>query len=137
MYMKLLERFIRFMQGRYGVDQLTKVLFFAAFLLWIVGRLLMYKFLYPGNALCIFALIVMTLAYSRAFSKNINARARENQTFLAFCDKIKNIFSRNKKKSDFKIFKCSNCKQKIRIPRGKGKIAITCPKCKKEFIRRT
>lgn len=125
------------MQGRYGVDKLTKALFFAAFIIWIVGRIVMYKFLYPGNGICILALIVMTLAYSRVFSKNIYARSNENLRFVAFCEKIKKIFSRSKVKNDFKIFKCPDCKQKIRIPKGKGKIAITCPSCKNEFIRKS
>jgi ribosomal protein L37AE/L43A len=75
------------------------------------------------------------------FSKKIYKRSEENQKYLQLEWKVKNAF--NKKKNEFKqlkthhIYKCPTCKQKIRVPRGRGKIAIRCRKCGTEFIKKS
>ena len=135
------EKLARFMQGRYGNDQLNNFLmkaFLVEFLLYFLLRgvstglsAVMY---YLGFATIIYV-------YYRLFSRNIYKRASENQAFL---NKTANIRSKiNSQKSIMKqrkthrIYKCPTCKQKVRVPKGKGKISIHCPKCDTYFIKRS
>ena len=87
------------------------------------------------------AVAVMIYAYFRMFSKNIAKRSAENQWYLQKELKVKGFFQKKKRKlqsrKQYHIYKCPNCKQKIRVPRGRGKIAITCRKCGNEFIRKS
>lgn len=135
------EKLARFMQGRYGNDQLNNFLmkaflieFLLYFLLRGVSRGLSTVMYYLGFATIIYV-------YYRLFSRNIYKRASENQAFL---NKTANIRSKiNSQKSIMKqrkthrIYKCPTCKQKVRVPKGKGKISIHCPKCDTYFIKRS
>lgn len=135
------EKLARFMQGRYGNDQLNNFLmkaflveFLLYFLLRAVSRGLSAVMYYLGFATIIYV-------YYRLFSRNIYKRASENQAFL---NKTANIRSKiNSQKSIMKqrkthrIYKCPTCKQKVRVPKGKGKISIHCPKCDTYFIKRS
>ncbi len=126
----------RFFQGRYGAygtDKLTK------FMLAIAVILLVLSFATPLGFLYYLAFVLLFYCYFRMFSKNIPARYKENEAFVKVIDRMVNFFrgigcnfSQRKK---YHIYKCPNCKQKIRIPRGKGKIVVKCPKCQNEFIR--
>ena len=126
----------RFFQGRYGAygtDKLTR------FLLVLAGVLLILSFLTPLGILYYFALALLFYCYFRMFSKNIPARYKENEAFVKILDRIVNFFRgigcNFSQRKAYHIYKCPNCKQKIRIPKGKGKIAVKCPKCGEEFIR--
>ncbi|MGM9530672.1 hypothetical protein [Intestinibacter sp.] len=135
------EKLARFMQGRYGNDQLNNFLmkaFLVEFLLYFllrgVSRGLSTVMYYLGFATIIYV-------YYRLFSRNIYKRASENQAFL---NKTANIRSKiNSQKSmmqqrkTHRIYKCPTCKQKVRVPKGKGKISIHCPKCDTYFIKRS
>ncbi|MDY2734684.1 hypothetical protein [Intestinibacter sp.] len=135
------EKLARFMQGRYGNDQLNNFLmkaFLVEFLLYFllrgVSKGLSAVMYYLGFATIIYV-------YYRLFSRNIYKRASENQAFL---NKTANIRSKiNSQKSIMKqrkthrIYKCPTCKQKVRVPKGKGKISIHCPKCDTYFIKRS
>ncbi|MGM9535618.1 MAG: hypothetical protein ACI3VR_10205 [Intestinibacter sp.] len=135
------EKLARFMQGRYGNDQLNNFLmkaFLVEFLLYFllrgVSRGLSTAMYYLGFATIIYV-------YYRLFSRNIYKRASENQAFL---NKTANIRSKiNSQKSmmqqrkTHRIYKCPTCKQKVRVPKGKGKISIHCPKCDTYFIKRS
>lgn len=128
------EKFVRFMQGRYGNDQLNRFLMFVAMVLLIISVF--------GVDICYFlAVAVMVYAYYRMFSKQIYKRSSENQKYLQYEWKVKSILQ--KKKSQLQqsrthhIYKCPNCRQKIRVPRGRGRIAITCRKCGHEFIKKS
>lgn len=83
------------------------------------------------------ALIIYT--YFRIFSRNTYKRAAENQAYLSKTYKLRNWFAKQKnmmkQRKTHHIYKCPTCKQKIRIPRGKGKIEIRCPKCYTTFIK--
>ena len=61
--------------------------------------------------------------------------------FLKYKNQVVLFFNKEKRmmqdRVKFHIYTCPSCGQKIRIPRGKGKIAITCPKCKNEFIKKS
>jgi predicted membrane protein len=129
------EKFRQFMVGRYGMDQLGQ------FLLWI-GVIIMLLSTFLANAiLSAVSFILLILCYIRMFSKDTGRRYGENQKYLVHKEKFlgffKNFKSRREKNKNYHIYSCPTCKQKIRIPKGKGKICITCPKCHAEFIRKS
>ena len=134
-YMKLRDRFIIFMHGRYGPDKFSKFLIIAGLIFVILSRITTWYFLY------ILAFLMLIYSYIRVFSKNINKRYEQNQKYLYYESKVKKLFSgvkyNFKKRKTHRIFMCPSCKQKIRVPRGKGKIEITCPKCHTTFIRKS
>lgn len=129
------ERFIRFMYGRYGIDSLGKCtialglfsILLSTFVNWRILPLLSWAFI--------------IIAYVRMFSKNINKRAAENQWYLKNTYKLRSILAKQKnllvQRKTHHIYTCPSCRQKIRIPRGKGKIEIRCPKCSTTFIKRS
>ncbi len=129
------DQFIRFMTGRYGADKLGRFLTAAAFVLFVAG-------LFIRNPLVDFiAAAVLLISYYRMFSKNIRKRFEENQKFERFCFKITETFRRWRFRFQqgmkFHIYKCPGCGQKIRVPRGKGKIKIHCPRCNTDFIKKS
>ena len=79
--------------------------------------------------------------YFRMFSRNISRRSAENQKYMKihykFMSKFNKIRARIKDSKTHRIFKCPSCGQKIRVPKGKGRISIKCPKCRIEFIKKT
>lgn len=129
------QKVMQFMQGRYGVDQLSNFLISAAVILALIGIFVRVP------ALNIICWILIIIGYVRIFSKNINKRYAENQKFLDKTFGIRNAFAKMKyrmkygKQSSepYYIYKCKKCGQRIRIPKGKGKIMVTCPKCKYQF----
>lgn len=126
--------FRRLMMGRYGVDQLTWVLLALSLLLSLCGSI------FRSNVLGILCWAVLVVCYLRIFSRNIYARQQENQKLLQFWWKLKNGRSEcpsREQRKNFRVFSCPTCKQKLRVPRGKGKISISCPKCGRSFIKKT
>ena len=129
------EKMAVIMQGRYGMDQLGKVLSYGTIIILLLSTMLQVYLLY------IVGMIVLVLGYFRIFSRNIGKRYEENQKFLNWryiivCKKNK-IMARIKDRKTNSIFNCPNCQQKIRVPKGKGKICIKCPKCRIEFVKKT
>ncbi len=137
--MKLRDRFARFMYGRYGMDQLGRVESFAMLFVLIIS--IFFQRTVVGPILYLLALVLLVHMYFRMFSKNIAKRQRENQKLLNFRYSIS--VKRNKRKIHreqkkiYRFFKCPMCKQKVRVPKGRGKICITCPKCREEFVRKS
>lgn len=133
------DKFTNFMYGRYGVDQLSRFMLIVTFVLCILSLFIRI----PLLSTLILLLIILT--YYRMFSKNIYKRAAENEKYLRFIGKFKKnagtgtyTNSQNtQQKKYYKYFKCPGCSQKIRIPKGHGKIEIRCPKCNTKFIRRS
>lgn len=130
----------RFMYGRYGNDQLSTFLF--VFYIILVVFQMIFRNSAAGRILMLLSYVVVLAYFFRCFSKNIYKRQRENQKFLQLWNPVKNYFKYLKRKwqernSTKKLFRCPQCRQTIRVPRGKGKIAITCPKCRHEFVKRT
>lgn len=74
-------------------------------------------------------------------SRNINKRYAENQVFLKYWNKVKGVFTQGKvwaaNKKVYKYFKCPSCKVKVRVPKGKGMLEITCPKCGRTFRKKS
>ena len=129
------DRLNRFMYGRYGQDEMSRFLLVAALILLILDML----FRVPGFGVIV--LLILAYNYFRMFSRNISARYAENQKYLQMKERVLG-FLRGKKgrAEDLKqnhIYKCPKCSQKIRIPRGKGMIEITCPKCRTKFRKRS
>lgn len=137
------QKFMRFMQGRYGADEFSRFLSISVIVLWLLSVFINI----PARNSIIFATIssVITtivwiciiLMIYRMFSKNIQKRYQENQKFLLYKRRFLQYVNRAKTDKYHRIFSCPNCKQKIRVPKNKGKIAIRCPKCGIEFIKRT
>ena len=126
------ERMQRFMAGRYGNDQLNQFIFIVAIISMVLEIITRQSLFYT------LTLVLLILAYVRVFSRNINKRYEENMKFLQKKDAILNKFRKQKyyaaQRRNFHIYTCPQCKQKIRIPKGKGKISIPCPKCRTSFI---
>lgn len=123
------------MIGRYGVDSLSK------FMLGTAVVLLVFAMGFRNNFLNTLACLLVLLCYLRMFSRNYQKRAEENQKFLELKGKAATFLKREKEyfeqRKTHHIYKCPSCKQKIRVPKGKGKICITCPKCHTEFIKKS
>ena len=129
------ERMQRFMAGRYGNDQLNQFIFIVAIISMVLEIITRQSLFYT------LTLVLLILAYVRVFSRNINKRYEENMKFLQKKDAILNKFRKQKyyaaQRRNFHIYTCPQCKQKIRIPKGKGKISIRCPKCRTSFIKKS
>lgn len=123
------------MQGRYGQDDFSRFLLGAMLACVVLNILLHSRFL---SAL---AGILLLYTYFRLFSKNHAARYAENQRYLNATAKLRYWFDQQKKLKEERkyhhIYVCPKCRQKIRIPKGKGKIMVRCPKCLHEFQRRS
>ena len=133
------EKFLRFMQGRYGADTLSKVLLGAGLIVVLLSAFLTRNAV--GMVFYLLGWVLIIYCYFRIFSRNVSKRYAENQAFLAKTYKIRMFFQRQKsiwkQRKVYHIYKCPGCKQKIRIPRGKGKIEIRCQKCGTTFIKKS
>lgn len=138
MFQRMRERFAQFMVGRYGMDH------FGRFLVYFSLALMIISLFFPKSVVYWLALAVLGYSYFRMFSRNTNSRYRENLKYLEYKNRVvafwrSRNFGRCRTKQDptKKIFKCPGCRQKVRVPRGKGAILITCPRCKTQFQKRT
>ena len=130
----ILQKLREFMYGRYGTDQLSLALIgggFAFYILYVFTR---------SRLLNLVSLILYGIAAFRTLSKNHTKRRIENQKFMNLWYKLKNkwvgIRADFEERKTYKHFKCPACGQKIRIPRGRGKVEIRCPKCSHKFIKK-
>ena len=134
---KLREKLAKFMYGRYGSDKLN--MFLLVILLVCAGINLFLRNGYFSMLLSSWELLLIILIYYRMFSRNISKRYAENQKYLAMENRVRRFFGKNKyiqqQRKEFHIYTCPQCKQKIRIPKGKGKVSIRCPKCGREFVK--
>lgn len=127
------EKFIRFMAGRYGIDS------FGKFTL-VIGLIALILAGWSDNIVfSALAWVCIIYAYFRMFSRNVYKRAAENQTYLNKTARMRGWFTQQKnmwsQRKTYHIYKCPTCRQKIRIPKGKGKIEVRCPKCNTTFIK--
>ncbi|MDY3920430.1 MAG: hypothetical protein SOZ59_15795 [Candidatus Limivivens sp.] len=129
------EKFQRFMAGRYGVDELSR------FLLWVTAILCVVSLFVHSGILSGLVFLAILILYFRMFSKNYAKRSQENQVYLKYQNRFTGFFRKQKnlfeQRKIYHIYSCPNCRQKIRIPKGKGKICVTCPKCRTEFIKKS
>lgn len=129
------EKFMRFMYGRYGLDTLGKYTIGAALAAMVLSNI------FDNYMLALLSWAFLILAYFRMFSKNVYKRSAENQTFLTKTQRLRGWFTTQKnllaQRKTHHIYRCPGCKQKIRVPRGKGRIEIRCPKCSTTFIKKS
>lgn len=121
--------------GRYGGDALNSTLIVGAFVFLVAAQR-------SGiELLLIPAYAAVVIAGIRMFSRNIFKRQSENAAFLRMLGRVggffKNKFNELKQRRTHKFYKCPKCRAKLRLPRGKGKIVITCPKCRNAFDAKT
>lgn len=117
----------RFMMGRYGTDKLNMVILGAGLIACLVS---MFIHFVPVNlALTAISYVLMGWAIFRTLSRNTYKRYQENRKYLMLLQRVKD--------REHCYFDCPRCRQQVRVPRGKGKIAISCPKCREKFIKKT
>ncbi len=117
------------------MDQLSRCLSYVVLVLIIL------TFFLRSNVIYTVALLGIVYIYFRMFSRNISRRSAENQKYMKihykFMSRFNKVRARIKDSKTHRIFKCPSCGQKIRVPKGKGRISIKCPKCRIEFIKKT
>ena len=146
--MNFMEKLRQFMQGRYGDDSLNKALrWFAAVSLVIsvivriaAGRSAGGKLI--GILFLLVALGAIGLEIYRMLSRDRSARNAENRWYATklrapIVRKWNEMKKRREQSATHKFFKCPKCRQTVRVPKGKGKIRITCPKCGEVFERKS
>lgn len=142
-------KFYQLMQGRYGIDSFGRFLLIAAMVVILLSNFhFLHKFYFLG-------LLLLIYAYFRIMSRNIFKRQRENEKYMALRQK----FTRNRNHGTmsnwnrgpngaggpdmansslaYSFYRCQNCGQTVRVPKGKGTLKITCPNCGNSFIQRT
>ena len=123
------------MAGRYGPDQLYIALFVVAVILGIVASMI------DVYAIMILSYGILAFAVFRFFSRNIVKRRAENDIFIRYWASVwlryRQFKERMRSRKTHKFFKCPNCKNILRVPRGKGRIQITCPKCGQRFEKKS
>ncbi len=147
--------FANLMRGRYGMDQLNRTLSIAALILIVIN------FFFHKGIINWIAVVLLIYIYCRMFSRNINVRAAENQRYLRFSESVRSKFGRKsqyrnnaygnyggangygagrgakfRRDKTHKIMKCPGCGGKLRVPKGVGKINITCPHCSTKFTKK-
>ncbi len=134
MFTRLKMAFIRFMQGRNGVDNLGYHAIWTALILSILDMFLRTGLLgFVSNVLYIYGIF-------RMLSRNVGKRQEENRRYVQFFEKTKKevqqFFLRLKGMKTYKYFRCPGCKNRLRLKRGSGEKHITCPVCRHQFDQR-
>lgn len=129
------DKIARFMYGRNGVDHYSRFLIYAALICVLLDVLI------GGSIFYGIGIVLMVYSYFRVFSKNLNKRRAENAKYFQYRSKLTSGFrdwrERRKQSKDYVFFRCPSCKAMLRVPRGKGKIRVTCRKCGNTFERKT
>lgn len=132
-------RLIRFIEGRYGVDKLHYFLFIVSLVLLFIGSFAVNTFIKAFFLLI--ALAITVIALLRIFSRNKYKRSLENLMYIKLRDKVSGFVKTRikmfRERKTHRFFKCPNCKVTLRVPKGKGSIRITCPKCRESFTEKT
>lgn len=135
MLQRLAAKMQQFMVGRYGNDEFTLFLLIVSLIFSFLGNFRPIRFMYfMGLALIVFALF-------RSLSKNYEARRKELNWYLRWSEKpkaeLKLLGNRFRDRKTHCYFKCKDCKTVLRVPKNRGKIEITCPKCRAKVIKKT
>lgn len=129
------EKFRQFMIGRYGTDGLNQFLSFASIAMLLIA-------LISGVGLFTwFGVILLVLCYYRSLSRNISKRTEENYRYCTLKDqagrKLNGLKSQWANRKIYHYYRCPQCRQKLRVPRGRGRIQISCPRCGTQFIKKS
>ncbi len=132
---KLLVKYGQFMSGRYGNDELNIALVIISVILMILSNINKLWFLY------FVSLVPLGVSLWRSLSRNTNARFEEKLIFQKIISKPKSKFmllsNKIRDRKTHRYFTCPQCKATLRLPKGRGKINITCPKCGNQMIKKT
>ena len=125
------------MAGRYGTDRLNQFMLIVLLVCAVIN--LFIRNGYVSILLTSWEVLLIVFIYIRMFSRKLTKRYAENQKYLAVENKVRHFFGQKKyiqqQRKDYHIYSCPSCKQKIRIPKGKGKVSVRCPKCGTEFVK--
>lgn len=128
-------KFQRFMQGRYGVDEISYLSIGLSLIISILSnfdKLWFLRFV---------SWIPLILSLIRTLSRNITARIAEREKYLTLVEPIKSFIklqiNKYRDRKTHRYFRCNNCKATLRVPKGRGKISITCPKCGNKITKKT
>lgn len=124
MFQRMGDSLRRFMMGRNGMDALNWALWVIAILMEVIGGIA------EIEALSMISMVPLYFMLFRIFSRNLEKRQRENQALTQW-------LARMKGRKTHCYFRCPGCKTQVRVPKGKGKIKITCPACRNTFIKKT
>ena len=128
------EKLARFMMGRYGNDYLNNVLIWSSLILLVLNIFI------NNSILSLIAYVLWGYSIFRMFSRKIYLRSNENIWFMAKTKKLRHQISAIRKGMNDKMhryFVCPGCGQIVRVPKGRGKIEITCPSCHRHFDRKS
>ncbi|MDE1547672.1 hypothetical protein [Jeotgalibaca caeni] len=139
---KFIQWFQNIMQKANRVDDFSQFLVKAGALVGVVGML------FNSDLILWIGFGLILWMYIRTFSKDKQKFAYQNQKFLQYKRHILNKFHAQDQKVQkrrtayeqrkaHRFYKCPNCKQKVRVPKGHGKISITCPTCKTKFVKKS
>ncbi len=124
----------RFMSGRYGYDRFNRFLSITSLVLFVLGLLFSPLLYWLG-------ILALGYCYFRLLSRNIHKRYQENAKYMALESKVTGWFAtrrtRFRQRKQYRYFSCPHCRQQLRVPRGKGRISITCPKCGTQFVKKS
>lgn len=124
----------RFMYGRYGGDQLNMALVGLYLFLWLLSAL------FRSGVISFLATLLIIVILWRMLSRKIDKRRAENLKFLnAVTPLVRrfNVWCSRRKDREHAYFKCPGCGQRLRAPKGKGKISVTCRSCGSTFEKKT
>lgn len=129
------EKFRRFMAGRYGGDDLNQFLCIVSLACLVVAMIShLQLFYYVGLALLFYS-------YYRMFSRNISRRTAENYKFYTVKENLASGWRARRNqwasRKQYRYYTCPQCRQKLRVPRGRGRIQISCPRCGTQFIKKS
>ncbi|MDE6953706.1 MAG: zinc-ribbon domain-containing protein [Erysipelotrichales bacterium] len=130
----MMDKIARFMMGRYGNDTLNNHLLILVIILIVSNIFLQNPFIQ------VFEIMLWGYVIFRMLSRQVYKRNAENEAYLNLFKPINrkmNLIKKNAQDKDNKYFRCPSCKQMVRVPKGKGKVEITCPKCRTRFDKRT
>ncbi len=129
------------MKRRCGLDELNNFIMLIGFIYVVAALFTGIKWFAAVGA------VLVVLCYIRVFSKNLEKRGKENAVYMRYMGGMVEIVNYCKlclrmriktlRDKEYYYFVCGSCKQIIRVPKGKNKISIRCPKCSKTFIKRT
>lgn len=136
--MRFRERIARFMYGRYGMDPLGRFLTIFALVLLVVSMFIQGL---ASSILWLVALAALVWCYARALSRRFDKRRAENNKYMRVRSAVMRWFAslrtRWSQRKEYRFFRCPSCHALLRVPKGKGRIQLTCRKCGNRFERKS
>ena len=131
----------RFMEGRYGADELGRFLSISGCVTILLGLVLGRAVPILSKILILLALGLVIWCYSRVLSRNVTRRREENQKYLAWRIGVEDWFALKRtcfdQRREYAFFRCPGCGKTVRVPKGKGRVRITCRHCGYSFEKKT